>query len=86
MGIHHPLTPSFNIVRWGFELEDSKHIKLIIKHYLRFFPDKVLFTPGPLTCTLSVKQEMLRDLGSRDTEFIEIVKNVRNELLEIAGK
>ena len=28
---------------------------------------------------------MLRDLGSRDTEFIKIVKTIRSKLLEIAG-
>ena len=36
--------------------------------------DKPLFTPGPLTTSLSVKQAMLRDLGSRDTEFIGAVR------------
>ena len=47
--------------------------------------DKPLFTPGPLTTSRTVKQAMLRDLGSRDTEFIEIVGQVRNKLLETAG-
>ena len=47
--------------------------------------DKPLFTPGPLTTSRTVKQAMLRDLGSRDTEFIEIVGKVRNKLLETAG-
>jgi 2-aminoethylphosphonate-pyruvate transaminase len=28
--------------------------------------DKLLFTPGPLTTSHTVKQAMLRDLGSRD--------------------
>ncbi|KAF4526984.1 hypothetical protein B566_EDAN001531 [Ephemera danica] len=46
--------------------------------------DKVLFTPGPLTCSLTVKQAMLRDLGSRDSEFIDIVREIREELLSIA--
>jgi len=32
--------------------------------------DKILFTPGPLTTSLTVKRAMLRDLGSRDSEFI----------------
>ncbi|MEK6249571.1 MAG: 2-aminoethylphosphonate--pyruvate transaminase, partial [Planctomycetales bacterium] len=47
--------------------------------------DKPLFTPGPLTTSLSVKQAMLRDLGSRDSEFIETVINLRQELLRLAG-
>ena len=34
--------------------------------------DKALFTPGPLTTSPTVKQAMLRDLGSRDTEFIAL--------------
>ena len=36
--------------------------------------DKRLFTPGPLSTSLTVKQAMLRDLGSRDEEFMAIVK------------
>merc|ERR1712080_61084 len=48
-------------------------------------PDKKLFTPGPLTCSLTTKQAMLRDLGSRDKEFIQTVQDVRSDLLHIAG-
>ena len=47
--------------------------------------DKILFTPGPLTTSLTVKRAMLRDLGSRDTEFIGIVRNIRQRLLELGG-
>jgi 2-aminoethylphosphonate-pyruvate transaminase len=47
--------------------------------------DKVLFTPGPLTTSRTVKQAMLRDLGSRDLEFIEIVRDVRRRLLALGG-
>ena len=47
--------------------------------------DKPLFTPGPLTTSLSVKEAMLRDLGSRDSEFIEAVRQVRAKLLAVAG-
>ena len=47
--------------------------------------DKPLFTPGPLTTSPTVKEAMLRDLGSRDTEFIDIVQNLRNDLLKLAG-
>lgn len=45
--------------------------------------DKILFTPGPLTTSRTVKQAMLRDLGSRDTEFIELVGDIRRRLLAI---
>ena len=47
--------------------------------------DKPLFTPGPLTTSLTVKQAMLRDLGSRDVEFITAVRELRDELLSVAG-
>jgi 2-aminoethylphosphonate-pyruvate transaminase len=45
--------------------------------------DKLLFTPGPLTTSKSVKEAMLRDLGSRDFEFIQLVKEIRSELLDL---
>jgi 2-aminoethylphosphonate-pyruvate transaminase len=47
--------------------------------------DKLLFTPGPLTTSDAVKQAMLRDLGSRDFEFIQLVRNIRRHLLELGG-
>lgn len=47
--------------------------------------DKLLFTPGPLTTSDTVKQAALRDLGSRDHEFIETVRDIRVRLLELAG-
>jgi 2-aminoethylphosphonate-pyruvate transaminase len=46
--------------------------------------DKLLFTPGPLTTSATVKQAMLRDLGSRDHEFIEMVKDIRQKLVKLA--
>jgi 2-aminoethylphosphonate-pyruvate transaminase len=45
--------------------------------------DLPLFTPGPLTTSRTVKQAMLRDLGSRDTEFVGVVARVRTALLEV---
>jgi 2-aminoethylphosphonate-pyruvate transaminase len=47
--------------------------------------DKPLFTPGPLTTSRTVKQAMLRDLGSRDREFIDVVREIREELLVLGG-
>lgn len=48
--------------------------------------DKLLFTPGPLTTSRTVKEKMLRDLGSRDTEFMTVTEEVRNGILKVAGK
>jgi 2-aminoethylphosphonate-pyruvate transaminase len=45
---------------------------------------KVLFTPGPLTTSRTVKQAMMTDLGSRDEVFIEIVASIRQRLVEVA--
>ena len=45
--------------------------------------DNLLFTPGPLTTSRTVKQAMLRDLGSRDAEFIYLVRDIRQRLLLI---
>src|SRR5215472_14691958 len=44
---------------------------------------KLLFTPSPLTTSETVKQAMLRDLGSRDKEFLSVVSNIRRRLLEL---
>ena len=44
---------------------------------------KLLFTPGPLNTSETVKRAMLRDLGSRDAEFLDIVRNIRRRLLEL---
>lgn len=44
-----------------------------------------LLTPGPLTTSLSVKQAMLRDWGSRDGEFIAMNQRIRERLLGLAG-
>ncbi|SPE39455.1 2-aminoethylphosphonate--pyruvate transaminase [Candidatus Sulfopaludibacter sp. SbA3] len=47
--------------------------------------DKLLFTPGPLTTSSAVKTAMLRDVGSRDREFLQIVRDIRERLLAIGG-
>jgi 2-aminoethylphosphonate-pyruvate transaminase len=54
-------------------------------HPIAGWKDKILFTPGPLTTSRTVKQAMLRDLGSRDIEFVELVRDVRRWLLELGG-
>ncbi len=47
--------------------------------------DPWLFTPGPLTTSLAVKQASLHDLGSRDTRFLAVNDRVRLRLAELAG-
>ncbi len=47
--------------------------------------DEFLLTPGPLTTSLSVKQAMLRDWGSRDRQFIALNARIRERLVAIAG-
>jgi 2-aminoethylphosphonate-pyruvate transaminase len=47
--------------------------------------DKLLFTPGPLTTSLDVKQAMLHDAGSWHHEFNAKVAGIRNALLGVAG-
>ncbi len=47
--------------------------------------DKILFTPGPLTTSRTVKQAMLRDVGSWDYELRAVVKEIRLKLPEIAA-
>lgn len=44
----------------------------------------LLFTPGPLTTSLTVKEAMLSDVGSRDDLFINTVKKIRSALLTLA--
>ena len=47
--------------------------------------DKLLFTPGPLTTSISVKEAMLHDAGSWDFEFNALVSSIRQRLLGIAA-
>jgi len=53
-----------------------------VKYIIMSFK-KLLFTPGPLTTSKTVKEAMLQDMGSRDHEFMDAVKDIRNQLLEI---
>ncbi|XP_029643078.1 2-aminoethylphosphonate--pyruvate transaminase [Octopus sinensis] len=46
--------------------------------------EKKLFTPGPLCTTSTVREAMLKDLGSRDIQFIQCVRNIRQKILDIA--
>lgn len=50
-------------------------------HYM----SKLLFTPGPLTTSATVKAAMMHDVGSRDPDFLRTVCEIRTKLLGIAG-
>jgi 2-aminoethylphosphonate-pyruvate transaminase len=63
--------------RKGFEMPDSFLLSVDAR------TDKLLFTPGPLTTSPTVKQAMLRDVSSRDEEFIEIVRDIRRHLVAL---
>jgi len=47
--------------------------------------DPWLLTPGPLTTSLSVKQAMLHDYGSRDATFIELNARILDRLVAIVN-
>ena len=47
--------------------------------------DPWLLTPGPLTTSPTVKESMLHDWGSRDHNFININRSVRDRLVALAG-
>lgn len=46
----------------------------------------LLFTPGPLTTTKTVKATMLTDWGSREIDYKNLVEDVRKRLLKVATK
>ena len=47
--------------------------------------DPLLLTPGPITTSIETKRAMLRDLGSRDSEFIDLSARVAARLLALAN-
>ena len=47
--------------------------------------DPYLLTPGPLTTSLSVKQAMLHDYGSRDAIFIDLNARILERLVDIVN-
>src|SRR5262245_29496664 len=63
--------------------ETEKDTQLQPNSKLATANDKLLFTPGPLTTSRTVKQAMLCDLGSRDAAFIELVRDIRRRLLTL---
>jgi len=47
--------------------------------------EPLLYTPGPLTTSASVKQAVLVDLGSRDVRMVTVIREIREKLLAMAG-
>lgn len=47
--------------------------------------DPWLLTPGPLTTSLTVKEAMLHDYGSRDPTFIKLNQEILEDLLDIVS-
>jgi 2-aminoethylphosphonate-pyruvate transaminase len=59
---------------------------MVMKRRMKVPPtssSKLLFTPGPLTTSATVKEAMLRDLGSLDSEFLTSVRSIRMRLLDL---
>lgn len=49
-------------------------------------PRKILFTPGPVTTTDSVKESLIvPDICPREKEFCDVMKSIRNDLVKISG-
>jgi len=45
--------------------------------------DKKLLTPGPLTTSVTTKEAMLHDWGSRDQQFIDLNQSIRDSLVKL---
>lgn len=45
---------------------------------------KLLFTPGPLSTSRTVKAAAMEDMGSRDAAFVDTIQQIRDELLALA--
>lgn len=65
-------------------IANNHHRKMPPAHDDLSNPIPVLFTPGPLMTSKTVKEAMLRDYGSRDKKFMDAVKYVREKVLEVA--
>ena len=58
----------------------SGRLKLRVAAMTHHVCEPYLLTPGPLTTSLTVKQAMLRDWGSRDRDFMALNARVRQRL------
>lgn len=69
----------------GAAIVDQASAETVAKRAARTGNDDFLLTPGPLTTSLSVKEAMLRDWGSRDPAFIDLNTDIRNRLVTAAS-
>ncbi len=46
---------------------------------------RVLFTPGPVTCSRGVLEAAGRDIGSWDSDTTDVMRDVQRRLLEVCG-
>ena len=53
--------------------------------YVTGLGERKLFTPGPLGISKTTKEAMVKDVGSRETEFVALVKSLRERLVKMAG-
>lgn len=70
-----------------FILASSTFVLSLLSHPLALMPatqKPILFTPGPLMTSDTVKEAMMTDYGSRDRRFMEAVKFIREEVISIA--
>src|SRR5580658_657998 len=61
-----------------------------MKKMVEFTPEnryghRVLLTPGPLTTTATVRAAMRDDIGTWDDDAVELVREIRAALVEIAN-
>ena len=49
------------------------------------FKNNILLIPGPVNTSERIKNIVKSDLGSRDDKFIDVIKNLRNNILKIAN-
>ena len=58
----------------------------VLKFFKKSIPNKrnILLIPGPVTTSQKVKDSMGIDIASREHKFIDIIKNVQKNILDIA--
>src|SRR6185369_4290888 len=67
------------------DLSDNPGIGRNPERDLPMANDPWLLTPGPLTTSMTVKQAMLHDWGSRDAGFVAINNRMRKRLVDLIG-
>ena len=52
---------------------------------MKMYKQKILLTPGPLCTSMSVKNVMQKDLGTRDQEYGDLITQLQEDLLTLAN-